>query len=48
MLFADCFLGVSNSKESVQKLIDVLHIYIVDTVIKDNVSKSSVVMETIL
>ena len=43
MLFAD-FVGVSNSKESQQKLIDVVHRYCNKWRLKANVSKSAVMV----
>ena len=44
MLFADDFVGVSNSKESLQKLIDVVHGYCNKWRLKANVSKSAVMV----
>ena len=42
MLFADDFVGVSESKESLQKLIDVVHGYCNKWRLNANVSKSAV------
>ena len=42
MLFADDFVGVSDSKESLQKLIDVVHGYCNKWRLEANVSKSAV------
>ena len=42
MLFADDFVGVSDSKECLQKLIDVVHGYCNKWRLKANVSKSAV------
>ena len=44
MLFADNFVGVSDSKESLQKLIDVVHGYCNKWRLKANVSKSAVMV----
>ena len=44
MLFADDFVGVSNSRGSLQKLIDVVHRYCSKWGLKANVSKSAVVV----
>ena len=44
MLFADDFVGVSDSKESLQKLIDVVHGYCNKWRLKANVSKSAVMV----
>ena len=44
MLFADDFVVVSDSRESLQKLIDVLHRYCGKWRLKANVSKSSVMV----
>ena len=44
MLFADDFVGVSDSKESLQKLIDVVHRYCNKWRLKANVSKSAVMV----
>ena len=44
MLFADDFVGVSDSKESLQKLIDVVHGYCNKWRLKDKVSKSAVMV----
>ena len=44
MLFADDFVAVSNSKESLQKLIDVVHGYCNKWRLKANVSKSEVMV----
>ena len=41
MLFADDFVGVSDSRESLQKLIDVVHGYCNKWRLKANVSKSA-------
>ena len=40
MLFADDFVGVSDSRESLQKLIDMVHRYCCKWILKANVSKS--------
>ena len=42
MLFADDYVGVSDSKESLQKLIDVVHGYCNKWRLKANVSNSAV------
>ena len=42
MLFADDFVGVSDSKESLQKLMDVVHGYCNKWSLKANVSKGAV------
>ena len=44
MLFADDFVGVSDSKEHLQKLIDVVHMYCNKWRLKANVSKSAVMV----
>ena len=44
MLFADDFVGVSDSKESLQKFIDVVHGYCNKCRLKANVSKSAVMV----
>ena len=44
MLFADDFVGVIDSKESLQKLIDVVHGYCNKWRLKANVSKSAVMV----
>ena len=44
MLFADDFVGVSDSKESLQKIIDVVHGYCNKWRLKANVSKSAVMV----
>ena len=44
MLFADDFVGVSDSKESLKKLIDVVHVYCTKWRLKANVSKSAVMV----
>ena len=44
MLFADDFVGVSDSRESLQKLIDVVHRYCNKWRLKANVSKSAVMV----
>ena len=44
MLFADDFVGVSDSRESLQKLIDVVHGYRNKWRLKANVSKSAVMV----
>ena len=44
MLFADDFVGVSDSKESLQKLIDVVPGYCNKWKLKANVSKSAVMV----
>ena len=41
MLFADDFVGVSDSGEELQKLIDVVHAYCSKWRLKANVSKSA-------
>ena len=43
MLFADDFVGVSNSEEELQRLINVAHAYCCKWRLKANVSKSAVV-----
>ena len=43
MLFTDDFVGVSDSRESLQKLIDVVHRYCSKWRLKANVSKSVVI-----
>ena len=42
MLFADDFVGISDSKESLQKLIDVVYSYCNKWRLRANVSKSAV------
>ena len=44
MLFADDFVGVSDSGEELQKLIDVVHAYCCKWRLKANVSKSAVMV----
>ena len=44
ILFADDFVGVSDSRESLQKLIDVVHRYCSKWRLKANVSKSAVMV----
>ena len=44
MLFADDFVGVSNSEEELQRLINVVHAYCCKWRLKANVSKSAVVV----
>ena len=44
MLFADDFVGVSDSRENIQKLIDVVHNYCNRWRLKANVSKSAVMV----
>ena len=44
MLFADDFVGVSNSEEELQRLINVAHAYCCKWRLKTNVSKSAVVV----
>ena len=44
MLFADDFVGVSDSRENRQKLIDVVHGYCNKWRLKANVSKSAVMV----
>ena len=44
MLFADDFVGVSDSRESLQKFIDVVHGYCNKWRLKANVSKSAVMV----
>ena len=44
MLFADDFVGVSDSRESLQKPIDVVHGYCNKWRLKANVSKSAVMV----
>ena len=44
MLFADDFVGVSDSKESPQKLIDVVHGYCNKWRLKANVGRSAVMV----
>ena len=44
MLFADDFVGVSESKEGLQKLVDVVHRYCSKWSSKANVSKSAVMV----
>ena len=44
MLFADDFVGVSDSRESLQKLIDVVHRYCSKWRLKANMSKRAVMV----
>ena len=44
LLFADDFVGVSNSEEELQRLINVAHAYCCKWRLKANVSKSAVVV----
>ena len=44
MLFADDFVGVSNSEEELQRLINVAHAYCYKWRLKANVSKNTVVV----
>ena len=44
MLFADDFVGVSDSKESLQKLIDVVYSYCSKWRLQANVIKSAVLL----
>ena len=44
MLFADDFVGVSDSKESLQKLIDVVYSYCSIWRLRANVNKSAVMV----
>ena len=44
MLFADDFVGISDSKESLQKLIDVVYSYCSKWRLRANVSKSAVML----
>ena len=44
MLFADDFIGVSDSKESLQKLIDVVYSYRSKWRLRTNVIKSAVIV----
>ena len=44
MLFADDLVGVSDSKESLQKSVDVVHGYCNKCRLKANVSKSAVMV----
>ena len=44
MLFADDFVGVSDSRESLQKLIDMVHRYCNKWRLKANVTKSAVMV----
>ena len=46
MLFADDFVGLSDSKEQLQKLIDVVHSYCNKWRLKANVTKSAVMVFT--
>ena len=46
MLFADDFVGVSDSEEQLQKLIDVVHAYCRKWRLKANVSKGAVMVFT--
>ena len=48
MLFADDFVGVSNSEEELQRLINVAHAYCCKWRLKANVSKSQGVSRGIL
>ena len=43
-MFADDFVGVSESKDQLQTLIDVVHAYCRKWRLKDNVSKSAVMV----
>ena len=47
MLFADDFVGISDSKESLQKLLDVVYRYCSKWRLRANVNKSAV-MESII
>ena len=47
MLFADHFVGVSDSRESLQKLIDVVHRYCSKWRLKANVSKNVVMVNSV-
>ena len=47
MLFADDFVSVSDSRESLQKLIDVVHGYCNKWRLKANVSKSAVMVNSV-
>ena len=44
MLFADDFVGISDSKESLQKLLDVVYSYCSKWRLRANVSKSTVMV----
>ena len=44
MLFVDDFVGISDSKESLQKLIDVVYSYCSKWRLRTNVSKSAVMI----
>ena len=44
MLFADDFVGVSDSKESLQKLIDIVYSYCSNWRLQANVNKSAVLV----
>ena len=44
MLFADDFVGISDSKESLQKLLDVVYSYCGKWRLRANVSKSAVMV----
>ena len=44
MLFADDFVGISDSKESLQKLLDVVYSYCSKWRLRANVSKSAVMV----
>ena len=44
MLFADDFVGVGDSKESLQKLIDVVHSYCSKWRLRTSVSTSAVII----
>ena len=46
MLFADDFVGLSDSKEQLQKLIDVIYSYCSKWRLKANVTKSAVLVFT--
>ena len=46
MLFADDFVGLSDSKEQLQKLIDVVYSYCSKWRLKANVTKSAVMVFT--
>ena len=43
-MFADDFVGVTESKDKLQKLIDVVHVYFLKWRLKANVSKSAVMV----
>ena len=44
MLFADDFVGISDSKESLQKLLDVVYSYCSKWELRANVSKSAIMV----